>query len=73
MTDDLIAQQRRLNAAQDRKRRRALGPALRLSDAALDTLATVGDADVPVAEALWRAANPGVLSDLLNATSIDDA
>jgi hypothetical protein len=67
MPDQLTDAQRRLNAAQDAARRRAMGPPLNLSDGALDTLSGVSDADMAAAEALWRAANPGPLADLLDA------
>lgn len=65
---DLKAAQTALNAAKDAARRRAMGPPLKLGDAALDTLAAVSEADVPAADALWRIANPGPLADLLDAT-----
>lgn len=68
---DLVAAQQALTAAQDRKRRRALGKPLALSDAALDALSTVSDADVAAAENLWRAANPGPLGDLLDAETVE--
>jgi hypothetical protein len=61
---DLLAAERRLAAAQDKARRRALGKPLRLSDAALDQAAVVGDADAAVAEAQWDRDSglPGLLS-----------
>lgn len=64
---DLADAQKRLNAARDRARRARMGPPLRLSDADLNTLAEIGPADLATAEALWRAANPGPLGDLLDA------
>lgn len=67
MADAVIAAQKRLNAAADRKRRRAMGPPLALSDAALDALAAVGPQDEPSASALWRRANPSTAGDLLDA------
>jgi hypothetical protein len=70
---DLKAAQQALNAAKDAARRRAMGPDLNFSDAALDTLATVGEADVPAADALWRLANPGPLADLLDAKTVEPA
>jgi phosphotransacetylase len=69
---DLKAAQQALNAAKDAARRRAMGPPLQgLSDAALDTLATVSEADVPAAGALWKMANPGPLGDLLDAKTAE--
>jgi hypothetical protein len=61
---DLLAAERRLAAAQDKARRRALGKPLRLSDAALDQAAVVGEADAAVAEAQWDRDSglPGLLS-----------
>jgi tRNA A37 threonylcarbamoyladenosine synthetase subunit TsaC/SUA5/YrdC len=64
--------QRALNAARDTAKRRAMGRPLALTDANLDALSTVGEADVPAAEALWRQANPGPLGDLLDATPAED-
>lgn len=68
---DLVAAQHALTAAQDRKRRRAMGRPLALSDAALDALSAVGDADVAAAAALWRMANPGPLAMLLEAETVE--
>jgi hypothetical protein len=73
MPDSLADAQKRLNAAQDGARRRAMGPPLRLSDGDLDTLSGLSDADVAAADALWRAANPGGLADLLDAEPGEDA
>jgi hypothetical protein len=47
--------QKRLTAAQARKRRAALGPPLRLDDAAIATASVVGPADMPEVEAFTRA------------------
>ncbi len=49
----IVASEKKLKVAQDKARRRALGPPLRLSDSALDQAATVGDADAAVAESQW--------------------
>lgn len=67
MNDPLAVTQADLDRARDRLRRAKMGPPLRASDADLDALATVGPADAVTAEALWRAANPGPLGDLLDA------
>lgn len=71
MADRLTAAQRKLNAAKDAARRRAMGPPLDLRDTALDALADVGAEDEPAAAALWRQANPGPLGDLLDATTAE--
>ena len=68
MPSRLAQAQRRLTAAQARKRRAALGPALNLDDRTLDTLSTVGDADVPAAEAFSRDAAGEKAVDLIRAT-----
>lgn len=67
MSDPLGESQAQLDAATDRLRRAKLGPPLALSDAQLDSLAEVGPTDAPVADVLWRRANPGPLSRLLDA------
>lgn len=73
MSDPLAVSQAELNAARDRVRRALMGQPLNVSDAQLDALAATGEGDVPTAEALWRAANPGPLGDLLSAESDYDA
>lgn len=55
MPSDLTAAQRRLSAARARQRRLALGPPLAVDDATLDTLSTVGPADMPEVTAFVRA------------------
>jgi hypothetical protein len=67
MLDPLAVTQADLDRARDRLRRVRMGPALSQSDAQLDAAAAAGEADVPTAEALWMAANPGPLSRLLEA------
>jgi hypothetical protein len=67
MPSRLTQAQRRLSAANARKRRSALGPALQLDDRTLDTLATVGPADVPAAEAFSRDAAGQKAVDLIRA------
>jgi lysozyme family protein len=68
---DIPAAQRRLDAARDRKRRRALGPALAWDDGALDQLVAIGPADVESAAALWRR-EAGSLGGLVDAELADD-
>lgn len=72
MTDRVTEAQQRLNAAKDRRRRAAMGAPLDLTDDHIAALATVSDADVPSAEALWKMANPGPLGDLLDAQAAED-
>ena len=67
MTDPLVAAQRELDAARDRQRRSLMGPVLQISDDQLDGLAAVSEVYLPQALALWKAANPGPLSTLLEA------
>ena len=55
MPSNLNAAQKRLSNAQARKRRAALGPPLRLDDAAPDAVSVVGPADQPEVEAFVRA------------------
>jgi hypothetical protein len=67
MPSKLTQAQRRLSTAKARQRRAALGPALQLDDATLDTLAVVGPADVPAAEAFSRDAAGQKAVDLIRA------
>lgn len=67
MPSDLTASQKRLTAARVRRRRQALGPSLNVDDATLDALSSVGDADIPEAEAFVRAAAGQAGVDMLNA------
>jgi hypothetical protein len=62
----LIEAERRLAAAQDKVRRKAMGPALPLSDAALDQATMVGEADAALAAAAWD--RDSGLPGLLDAT-----
>lgn len=71
MIDPLAVTQAQLDAARDRLRRARMGPPLNMTDGQLDAAATAGEGDVPLAEAMWRAANPGPLGRLLNAESAD--
>lgn len=66
-SERLTAAQVRLSAARARQRRRALGPALSVDDAALDALARVSEADLPEVEAFVRDAAGRAGVDLLNA------
>lgn len=54
MARDLTAAQRRLNAAQARRRRQELGPPLALSDLDLTVLSNVGPTDQAEAQAFAR-------------------
>jgi hypothetical protein len=57
----LVESERRLKAAQDKARRKAIGPPLPLSDAALAQAASMGPLDLAAAAAFWRRhARPGV-------------
>lgn len=67
MPDQVAAAQARLKAAQDRARRKAMGPPLKTTDADLDALAQVGPADVGEIEAFIREAAGQAGVDLLNA------
>lgn len=49
----LAAAEAKLRAAQDRARRKAMGPPLPLPDAALDQAAIVGETDAALAAAQW--------------------
>lgn len=49
----LVAAEAALRAAEDRKRRRTMGPPLNLSDAALEQASVVGAGDAAVAGATW--------------------
>jgi hypothetical protein len=62
----LIESERRLATAQDKARRKAMGPVLPLSDAALDQAATVGETDAALASAVWD--RDSGLPGLLDAT-----
>jgi len=65
---DLNAAQRRLTAAQARKRRQQLGPPLQgLDDAALDALSAVSAVDMVTVEAMVRDAAGQRGVDLLRA------
>lgn len=68
----LAAAQKRLNAAQNRQRRRQAGPPLRLTDADLDALATVGPEMQAQVEAYVRQAAGQVGVDLLRAQADHD-
>lgn len=67
MSDPLAVTQADLDAARARLRRAMMGEPLRSTSAQLDAAAMVGEGDIPTAEALWRAANPGPLFRLLDA------
>lgn len=49
----LAAAEAKLRAAQDRARRKAMGPPLPISDAVLNQAAVVGEADAALAAAQW--------------------
>jgi hypothetical protein len=68
MPSRLVAAQRRLDAARERRRRAALGPPLSQDEQDLDVLATVGPSDLALAEALIRDAAGRVGADLFGAT-----
>lgn len=69
MATPLDTAQRRLNAAKERIRRQALGPVLGVDDAALDTLATVSDHDMPEVTAFVSATAGQRGVDMLRAGS----
>lgn len=50
----LVQSEARLRAAQDKARRRALGPPLALSGPALAQAAAIGPLDLAAATAFWR-------------------
>lgn len=62
--------ERRLRAAEDRKRRASFGPPLALTDEALDQAATVREADRESALAFWRRVAPAGFRDLLDAEPV---
>jgi hypothetical protein len=64
------AAEAKLKAAQDRARRKKLGPPLALTDQALDQASAVSDLDVTSAEALCRAYSADALA-LFDATTSD--
>lgn len=61
---EMVAAEARLKTAQDRARRKAMGPLLKLADAALDQAAQVGELDIALAEVIWDRDSglPGMLS-----------
>jgi hypothetical protein len=67
MPSTLAQAQKRLSTAKARQRRAALGPPLDVTDQQLDALATVGEADVPAAEAFSRDAAGQKAVDLIRA------
>jgi hypothetical protein len=66
-----IEAERRLKAAKDKALRRKLGPALSLSDIALEQAAEVREADLASAEAWWDNFCPTEARGLLSAEVIE--
>jgi len=60
--------ERKLRAAQDRKRRRAMGKPLALTDAQIEAAATVTAADEELAGRAWDRLAPKPARGLLDAT-----
>lgn len=67
MPSPLTASQRRLNAAQAKRRRQEMGPPLAVSDLDLDVLTNVGSTDQAEATAFVRAVAGQRGVDLLEA------
>jgi hypothetical protein len=65
------AAEARLKTAQDRRRRRAMGPSLKLSDSALEQAAEVREADLASATAWWDANAPPEARGLLSAEVVE--
>jgi hypothetical protein len=71
-SEALTRAEKRLAAAQDKARRRAMGKPLDWSEQDLDTLATVTPADAKSAEAHARRYGSKLLNELLGAEPVDD-
>lgn len=68
----LTAAEARLKAAQDRARRKAMGPPLNWTEQDLDTLSEVTPADSLTAEAHARRYGSPLLNELLGALPVED-
>lgn len=71
MAADRKAAEAKLKAAQGAARRRKSGPALKLSDAALEQAAVVTEVEQESAFAFWRKHAPPKFRDLLDAEVVE--
>lgn len=62
---------RKLRAAEDAKRRKAMGPPQKLSDQALEEASQVREADVESSVAFWRKNASPAFKDLLDAEVVE--